>query len=91
VEGTEVGKIKASHALAKIAAVSNPDMAFPGERVSLKKKKRKKNILIIPLANENCQDPRAEKAVTCLLFLGVRGGEAPGQPAEHRERWPPEL
>nr|XP_009932809.1 PREDICTED: LOW QUALITY PROTEIN: protein unc-45 homolog B [Opisthocomus hoazin] len=33
VEGTEVGKIKASHALAKIAAVSNPDMAFPGERV----------------------------------------------------------
>uniref|UniRef100_A0A8C8AHG8 Protein unc-45 homolog B n=1 Tax=Otus sunia TaxID=257818 RepID=A0A8C8AHG8_9STRI len=33
VEGTEVGKIKASHALAKIAAISNPDMAFPGERV----------------------------------------------------------
>ncbi|KFV03481.1 Protein unc-45 B, partial [Pterocles gutturalis] len=32
VEGTDVGKIKASHALAKIAAVSNPDMAFPGER-----------------------------------------------------------
>ncbi|KFV99571.1 Protein unc-45 B, partial [Eurypyga helias] len=35
VEGTEVGKIKASHALAKIAAISNPDIAFPGERVSL--------------------------------------------------------
>ncbi|NXE82213.1 UN45B protein, partial [Cochlearius cochlearius] len=33
VEGTDVGKIKASHALAKIAAISNPDMAFPGERV----------------------------------------------------------
>ncbi|XP_071621340.1 protein unc-45 homolog B [Heliangelus exortis] len=33
VEGTDVGKIKASHALAKIAAVSNPDIAFPGERV----------------------------------------------------------
>uniref|UniRef100_A0A663MLL1 Protein unc-45 homolog B n=1 Tax=Athene cunicularia TaxID=194338 RepID=A0A663MLL1_ATHCN len=33
VEGTEIGKIKASHALAKIAAISNPDMAFPGERV----------------------------------------------------------
>ncbi|KFO93611.1 Protein unc-45 B, partial [Buceros rhinoceros silvestris] len=32
LEGTEVGKIKASHALAKIAAISNPDMAFPGER-----------------------------------------------------------
>ncbi|NXU71779.1 UN45B protein, partial [Oreotrochilus melanogaster] len=29
VEGTDVGKIKASHALAKIAAVSNPDIAFP--------------------------------------------------------------
>uniref|UniRef100_A0A670Y359 Protein unc-45 homolog B n=1 Tax=Pseudonaja textilis TaxID=8673 RepID=A0A670Y359_PSETE len=34
LEGTEVGKIKASHALAKIAAISNPDIAFPGERVS---------------------------------------------------------
>ncbi|XP_030318191.1 protein unc-45 homolog B [Calypte anna] len=33
VEGTDIGKIKASHALAKIAAVSNPDIAFPGERV----------------------------------------------------------
>ncbi|NXC43424.1 UN45B protein, partial [Penelope pileata] len=33
VEGTDVGKIKASHALAKIAAISNPDIAFPGERV----------------------------------------------------------
>uniref|UniRef100_A0A8C8VLD3 Protein unc-45 homolog B n=1 Tax=Pelusios castaneus TaxID=367368 RepID=A0A8C8VLD3_9SAUR len=33
LEGTDVGKVKASHALAKIAAVSNPDIAFPGERV----------------------------------------------------------
>nr|XP_033778843.1 protein unc-45 homolog B [Geotrypetes seraphini] len=33
LEGTEVGKVKAAHALAKIAAVSNPDTAFPGERV----------------------------------------------------------
>ncbi|NXA54132.1 UN45B protein, partial [Nothocercus julius] len=33
LEGTDVGKIKASHALAKIAAISNPDIAFPGERV----------------------------------------------------------
>ncbi|XP_054857876.1 protein unc-45 homolog B [Eublepharis macularius] len=33
LEGTDIGKIKASHALAKIAAVSNPDIAFPGERV----------------------------------------------------------
>ncbi|KAE8624834.1 hypothetical protein XENTR_v10006060 [Xenopus tropicalis] len=33
LEGTDVGKIKASHGLAKIAAVSNPDIAFPGERV----------------------------------------------------------
>ncbi|KAG8122814.1 hypothetical protein E2320_018228 [Naja naja] len=32
LEGTDVGKIKASHALAKIAAISNPDIAFPGER-----------------------------------------------------------
>ena len=29
-----MGKVKAAHALAKIAAVSNPDIAFPGERVS---------------------------------------------------------
>lgn len=33
LEGSEKGKIKASHALAKIAAVSNPEIAFPGERV----------------------------------------------------------
>ncbi|XP_053310788.1 protein unc-45 homolog B [Spea bombifrons] len=33
LEGTEVGKTKAAHGLAKIAAVSNPDIAFPGERV----------------------------------------------------------
>ncbi|CAM4651108.1 unnamed protein product [Lepidochelys olivacea] len=33
LEGTDVGKVKASHALAKIAAISNPDIAFPGERV----------------------------------------------------------
>ncbi|XP_028268953.1 protein unc-45 homolog B [Parambassis ranga] len=33
MEGTEAGKVKASHALAKIAAISNPEIAFPGERV----------------------------------------------------------
>ncbi|XP_071459488.1 protein unc-45 homolog B-like isoform X3 [Marmota flaviventris] len=33
LEGTDVGKVKAAHALAKITAVSNPDIAFPGERV----------------------------------------------------------
>uniref|UniRef100_A0A671MYU2 Protein unc-45 homolog B n=1 Tax=Sinocyclocheilus anshuiensis TaxID=1608454 RepID=A0A671MYU2_9TELE len=33
LEGTDKGKIKASHALAKIAAVSNPEIAFPGERI----------------------------------------------------------
>uniref|UniRef100_A0A8D0CGJ0 Protein unc-45 homolog B n=1 Tax=Scleropages formosus TaxID=113540 RepID=A0A8D0CGJ0_SCLFO len=33
LEGTEAGKIRASHALAKIAAISNPDIAFPGERI----------------------------------------------------------
>uniref|UniRef100_A0A8C0I1Q0 Unc-45 myosin chaperone B n=1 Tax=Balaenoptera musculus TaxID=9771 RepID=A0A8C0I1Q0_BALMU len=33
LEGTDMGKVKAAHALAKIAAVSNPDIAFPGERV----------------------------------------------------------
>ncbi|XP_071463271.1 protein unc-45 homolog B isoform X3 [Marmota flaviventris] len=33
LEGTDVGKVKAAHALAKIAAVSKPDIAFPGERV----------------------------------------------------------
>ncbi|XP_063312694.1 protein unc-45 homolog B [Pelobates fuscus] len=33
LEGTDVGKTKASHGLAKIAAASNPDIAFPGERV----------------------------------------------------------
>ncbi|TKS78819.1 Protein unc-45 -like protein B [Collichthys lucidus] len=33
LEGTPAGKVKASHALAKIAAISNPEIAFPGERV----------------------------------------------------------
>ncbi|XP_068616783.1 protein unc-45 homolog B [Brachionichthys hirsutus] len=33
VEGTEAGKVKASHALARIASISNPEIAFPGERV----------------------------------------------------------
>ncbi|XP_049627448.1 protein unc-45 homolog B isoform X2 [Suncus etruscus] len=33
LEGTDVGKVKAAHGLAKIAAVSNPDIAFPEERV----------------------------------------------------------
>ncbi|XP_071383985.1 protein unc-45 homolog B [Centroberyx affinis] len=33
LEGTVAGKVKASHVLAKIAAISNPEIAFPGERV----------------------------------------------------------
>lgn len=33
LEGTDAGKTRASHALAKIAAISNPEIAFPGERV----------------------------------------------------------
>uniref|UniRef100_A0A674EWJ2 Protein unc-45 homolog B n=1 Tax=Salmo trutta TaxID=8032 RepID=A0A674EWJ2_SALTR len=33
LEGSAIGKIRASHALAKIAAVSNPEIAFPGERI----------------------------------------------------------
>lgn len=33
LEGTAAGKVKASHALAKIASISNPEIAFPGERV----------------------------------------------------------
>lgn len=35
LEGTEAGKVKACHALAKIASISNPEIAFPGERVRL--------------------------------------------------------
>lgn len=34
LEGTEVGQAKAAQALAKITITSNPEMAFPGERVS---------------------------------------------------------
>uniref|UniRef100_A0A452GZQ3 UNC-45/Cro1/She4 central domain-containing protein n=1 Tax=Gopherus agassizii TaxID=38772 RepID=A0A452GZQ3_9SAUR len=33
LEGTEVGQAKAAQALAKITITSNPDMAFPGERI----------------------------------------------------------
>uniref|UniRef100_UPI00398F017F protein unc-45 homolog A-like n=1 Tax=Pristiophorus japonicus TaxID=55135 RepID=UPI00398F017F len=32
-EGTEIGKTKAAQALAKITITSNPEIAFPGERV----------------------------------------------------------
>lgn len=34
LEGTEVGQAKAAQALAKIIITSNPEMAFPGERVA---------------------------------------------------------
>lgn len=33
LEGTDAGKVKACYALARITAVSNPEIAFPGERV----------------------------------------------------------
>ncbi|XP_066567298.1 protein unc-45 homolog B [Amia ocellicauda] len=33
LEGTETGKTRASHVLAKITACSNPEIAFPGERI----------------------------------------------------------
>jgi len=32
-EGTDAGRIIASHALAKIAITQNPEIAFPGQRV----------------------------------------------------------
>lgn len=32
-EGTDAGKVIASHALAKIAVTQNPEIAFPGQRV----------------------------------------------------------
>lgn len=35
LEGTEVGQTKAAQALAKITITSNPEMAFPGERVGV--------------------------------------------------------
>ncbi|CAJ0954825.1 unnamed protein product [Ranitomeya imitator] len=33
LEGTEIGKTKAAQALAKITITSNPEIAFPGERI----------------------------------------------------------
>lgn len=35
-DNTDIGKIKAAQALAKITITSNPEMAFPGERVRSK-------------------------------------------------------
>lgn len=32
-DNTDIGKIKAAQALAKITITSNPEIAFPGERV----------------------------------------------------------
>jgi hypothetical protein len=34
LEGTNVGMTKATQALAKIAITTNPEIAFPGQRVS---------------------------------------------------------
>lgn len=34
-ENTDIGKIKAAQALAKITITSNPEIAFPGERVRI--------------------------------------------------------
>ncbi len=34
-DNTDVGKIKAAQALAKITITSNPEIAFPGERVRI--------------------------------------------------------
>lgn len=34
-DNTDAGKIKAAQALAKITITSNPEIAFPGERVRL--------------------------------------------------------
>lgn len=33
-DNTDIGKTKAAQALAKICITSNPEIAFPGERVS---------------------------------------------------------
>uniref|UniRef100_A0A6Q2X2V3 Protein unc-45 homolog B n=2 Tax=Esox lucius TaxID=8010 RepID=A0A6Q2X2V3_ESOLU len=33
LEGTAIGKVRAAHALAKIASSCNPEIAFPGERI----------------------------------------------------------
>jgi len=33
-DGTDTGRILAAHALAKIAITQNPEIAFPGQRVS---------------------------------------------------------
>jgi len=35
LDGTQVGKIRATQALAKIAITTNPELAFPGQRVRL--------------------------------------------------------
>lgn len=34
-DNTNIGKVKAAQALAKIAITSNPEIAFPGERVKM--------------------------------------------------------
>lgn len=34
-DNTDAGKIKAAQALAKITITSNPEIAFPGERVKM--------------------------------------------------------
>lgn len=47
-ESTDVGKIKAAQALAKITITSNPEIAFPGERV------RQRCIILTPVLLSFC-------------------------------------
>lgn len=49
-DNTDVGKVKAAQALAKIAITSNPEIAFPGERV----KKKCKSRFVYNNANTEC-------------------------------------
>ncbi|KAG7251175.1 hypothetical protein CRUP_013649, partial [Coryphaenoides rupestris] len=61
LEGTNLGKVKACHALAKIASVSNPEMAFPGERVYE---------VVRPLVQERYMQDGNDKLKLLVLLCG---------------------
>ncbi|XP_068131357.1 protein unc-45 homolog A isoform X2 [Hyperolius riggenbachi] len=69
LEGTEVGKTKAAQALAKITITSNPEIAFPGERIY---EVVRPLVSLLHLNRTGLQNFEALMALTNLAGIGER-------------------
>lgn len=72
LEGTEAGKVKACHALAKIASISNPEIAFPGERVSLAALVLKILASVCDTKYLSCTDEKSFMVNTVMVIFSFR-------------------